>query len=84
MKANLNSLNGLIAIVAIACVSSLSASQPEPSFTIVGEAHARRIWPRGPKYSATPSACRIVAASNARHRAATAAQPSAFQAPEQW
>ena len=66
-----------------AAVSPTCAPQPEPSFTIVGESHARKIWPRAPKYSATPNACRIVAASNAKCRAATAAQPSAFHAPEQ-
>ena len=41
-----------------AAVTPTCAPQPEPSFTIVGESHARRICPRGPKYSATPSACR--------------------------
>ena len=67
-----------------AAVSPTCAPQPEPSFTIVGESQARNIWPRGPKYSATPSACRVVAASNTKCRAATAAHPSEFHAPEQW
>ena len=67
-----------------AALTPACAPHPEPSFTIDGESQARRICPRGPKYSATPSASRICAASSASRRAATAAQPSAFQAPEQW
>ena len=74
---------------AVRCASSAAvtpacAPQPEPSFSIVGWSQTRRIWPRGPKYSAMPSACRAAASSSAQQPGAERGAASAFQAPEQW
>ena len=61
-----------------------SAPQPDPSCSMVGLSISRIIWLRGPWYSAMPSASRNCGADMPCSRAAIAATPSAFQAPEVW